>query len=505
MAASIIRLRNTKSAHQAIGKVRHLKNLIRQQGLVPLAVFLVLVLPTGLYLAFNVPAMWAPDGGAHVARVFQIAEGGIRPVFINHEHGIGYGGAIPLNVNDLKTVELNIVSNSGVPGAERQTKLLSPQDKSTIAQISKQKISKQRILISYVNTAAYSPVAYLPNLVGVVIGKHLNFNLGHTLLLAGLLGFITYILCAGYALFTLKNSQLKWAVMAVALLPLTVFQTTVITADSFLISVSVLFSALIIKGLLSGSRLTTADKILLSGCVLMLPLVKSVYFPLVFLVLFIPKKQWSNQSSYWLWTGPALVISTIGFAVWSGLTADVAASNGLVRGDMLWHYGDAKIQEHFIIKHPIGFLHATVDTLIYQGKFITDTYFSWLGFTYLPIPGLAQISGFLALGLSVLLAGKTRVKKYIPGILTGFLLLVVLLIFALFYIAFTLPMNSVVEGVQGRYFLPLTVLLIATLAASFPKLRIADSGLDNAKLMLISLSAFCLLFSVIRYGLAIAG
>src|SRR4051794_15312171 len=74
---------------------------IQKKGLAPLAIFLVLSVPAGLYLVFHIPTMWAPDGGAHVARVFQIAAGGFRPVYINHEHGVGYGGSIPLNVNNL--------------------------------------------------------------------------------------------------------------------------------------------------------------------------------------------------------------------------------------------------------------------------------------------------------------------------------------------------------------------------------------------------------------------
>jgi uncharacterized membrane protein len=484
-------------------KIRAMKKLKNWHGLLPLAIFLVVTVPSGLYLVFSVPTMWAPDGGAHVARVFQIAKGGMRPVFINHEHGIGYGGAVPLNVANLKNAELDIVSNDGIPGTERQTKLLTPQQKQTINQISDQKISKERTLISYVNTAAYSPIAYLPAVVGVKTGMHLNFNLGHTLRLAMLFGFATFIACAGYALFILRKYQLKWIIMTMALLPLVVFQSAVITADSFLMSIIILFSALILKALVTDSKLTVLDKILLFICVLTLPLVKSVYFPLVFLILLIKKDKWSSSANYWWWAAPALILSMIGFAAWTKLTLDIAASNGLVRGDTLWHYGDSNIQEHFIITHPFGYLHAIVDYWIYNGKFFTDTYFGWLGFTYLPIPGLAQIAGWLGLGLSTLLAGSAKFKKNTAAIVGGLVILVALIIFTTLYIGFTLPMNSVVEGVQGRYFLPLTALLLAAIAIGLPKLRIEKNGLTCAKYILIGLMAFCLLSSVVRYGLAI--
>lgn len=484
-------------------KYTKLNNIRNWRGLLPLFVFVVLAAPSGLYLAFKVPAMWAPDGGAHVARVFQIAEGGFRPVYINHEHGIGYGGSIPVNVNDLKTLELTVVGEDGQPGAERETKLITPQEKQQIKGINSQKISKQRVLISFVNTAAYSPVAYAPNVIGVVIGKYLNLNLGHTLILSKLCGFLVFLLCCGYGLYSLRKSQLKWALLTVSLLPLTIFQASQITADSFLISVIVLFSAIIIKMLLTNIKITKLDAILLLLCIVTIPLVKSVYFPLVFLVLFVGKNRWPQELPYKLLTAISLTISTLGFVIWSKMTADVAASNGLVRGDMLWHYGDAKIQEKFILQHPFGYIHAIIDSFIYQSKFYTDTFFGWLGFTYLPIPGLAQVAGFLALGLSVMLGGINKVKRYIPWALTGAILLVSLLMFTVFYVSFSLPKETLVEGVQGRYFLPMTVLIIATLSSFLPKLKISASGVNNAKYLLLSLTTFCLLLSVLRYGLAL--
>lgn len=484
-------------------KGRQLLYVEKHSRLVPLTVFLILCIPIGLFFALNTPAMWAPDGGAQVARVFQIADGGFDAQYINHDHGVGYGGEVPVNVNNLKNLELSYLAKSGIPGAERENKILTSEEKTQIKTINDQKISKQKILISFINTAAYSPIAYLPSVIGVKLGMIVNLTVGHTLLIAGLLGFLVYLISVSYTLFTLRSSQLKWVIMVVALLPLAIFQTTVITADSLLMSIGILFSGLIIKALFSDMKLSIADKCLLYLSVLILPQLKSVYFPLIFLILLIPKNNWRKKKYYWLWLISALVISTIGFGYWSLLSSGVAASAGLVRGDTLWVYGDASIQEHFILTHPLGFLHAIVNSVIYQSNFYINTYFSWLSFAYLPIPGIAQVAGFMALGLSVFLSGIIRAKKTTTIALISILIIVVLLIFTVLYVTYSLPRNSYVEGIQGRYFLPITALAIVATAAIFPKLRIKRVGLDTAKLILVSLCTICLLLSGIRYGVAI--
>jgi uncharacterized membrane protein len=472
-------------------------------GLIPLVIFLVLSIPTGAYLLARVPAFWAPDGGAHVDRVFQIAQGTFRAQYIDHNHGVGYGGYIPINLDNLENVELNMIGNAPAPpGQETLSKFVTKQDRAEIAQASDQKVSKQPIIRSFVNSAAYSPVAYAPNVVGVFLGLKLNLNLGHILLLGRIFGFLTFLFCVGYSLYTLRKSSFKWVVMTVSLLPLVIFQTTSITADSFLFSVAILFSSLIIKGC-TQYRLNTLDKTLLFICAVILPLLKSVYFALSFLLLLIPRKQWSSVKRYWLFTAPALLLSLIGFAIWTHMTSDIAASTGLVRGDMIWKYGDASIQKKFVLSHPFGFLHVLWDSLIYGSKFYVDTLFGFLGFTYLPIPGVADAAGYSALGLSVLLVGKNRFKKYTSGLIMSMIGLTILIIFTTLYIYYSPVKNSEVQGVQGRYFIPVLILAIASLSGLVPKLRIDAKGVATGKIILTVLISLCLVFSIIRYGLAI--
>jgi hypothetical protein len=76
--------------------------------------------------------------------------------------------------------------------------------------------------------------------------------------------------------------------------------------------------------------------------------------------------------------------------------------------------------------------------------------------------------------------------------------------FVVFFIAYTPPSKYLVEGLQGRYFIPMTIFIVTAISGLLPNFRVNEKGQDNAKLILISLSAFCLVFSIWRYGLAIS-
>lgn len=134
-----------------------------------------------------------------------------------------------------------------------------------------------------------------------------------------------------------------------------------------------------------------------------------------------------------------------------------------------------------------------------------DTFFGWLGFTYLPIPGVAMVAGYLSLGLSTLLAGKLEIRRHVSSAILAIVAITTLIIFTTLYVYYTLPMHTIVEGVQGRYFLPLTILFLAAMAALLSKLRIDPAGRNTAKTVLVGLAVFCFALSIFRYGLAITG
>ena len=484
--------------------INFVKQRLLGQGLGALIIFVVLAGGCGLFFVAKVPYMWVADGGAHVSRAFQVAQGEWRATYFNHNHGDGYGGYVPKSLDQLRYQQLGLIGKIGKPGFERIAKDLSRADMLQSQKVASLPISKERVKVSFVNTAAYSPVAYAPSAIAIKISMLTHRSLGQTLTLARIFGLITFMISVGYALFTLRGSQTKWIIFTVALLPLVIFQASLITADSTLFSVMLLFSAILIKSWLPKQTLTRVDKTLLLTTAILLPLIKSVYIPVVLLLMTVPQKQWKNQRSYYVSIGVAMLLAVIGFVLWSLATRDIAASNGLVRGDLFWQYGFASQQIHFIVHHPFGFVHAIIASLVYQSRFYVDTTFGWLGYNYLPIPGLSQLAGFFALGLSVMVVEPFTKKMRRTGIAALLAVsAVVILIFTTLYISYTIVAYPVVEGVQGRYILPCFVILLSGLAFVAGNFRVAPKAYVLARNLLIVLVAFSLIFSTIRYGLSV--
>jgi uncharacterized membrane protein len=114
-----------------------------------------------------------------------------------------------------------------------------------------------------------------------------------------------------------------------------------------------------------------------------------------------------------------------------------------------------------------------------------------------------MVAGYFSLALSTLVVGKLAFRRYVSGVILAIVAITMLIIFTTLYVYYTPPLRTIIEGVQGRYFLPMTVLFLATTAALVPKLRIDPAGRDTAKILLLCLAVFCFTLSMWRYGLAI--
>jgi uncharacterized membrane protein len=83
--------------------------------------------------------------------------------------------------------------------------------------------------------------------------------------------------------------------------------------------------------------------------------------------------------------------------------------------------------------------------------------------------------------------------------LGGFVILGILGVFGALYISFNPVGRSVVDGIQGRYFIPLAIPGVLAVATFIPiEVRIKDKAVPY---IFSSISAICLVVSVIYYYL----
>jgi hypothetical protein len=98
------------------------------------------------------------------------------------------------------------------------------------------------IFMPFAGTEGYNPVAYIPYIVAGAIGRPFGLEFPQMLLLMRLLGLIAFTAAAAYAIAV--TPVLKWAFVLVGLLPVAIYNRSVLSADG-----AALCSALVITAL----------------------------------------------------------------------------------------------------------------------------------------------------------------------------------------------------------------------------------------------------------------
>ena len=108
------------------------------------------------------------------------------------------------------------------------------------------------IFAPFAGTEGYTPIAYLPYIAAATIGGLLRLDVPDLLLVMRLFGLAAFTAMAAYAIRV--SPVLKWAFVLIAMLPVSLYNRSVLSADGAALS-----SALVITGLcLSGARKSSA-------------------------------------------------------------------------------------------------------------------------------------------------------------------------------------------------------------------------------------------------------
>lgn len=465
--------------------------------------FMIIAIVFGLFFLRTTPLLWGADETTQLGRAYQVSQGHVQPELFGIFHGGGYGGQMPQAfINLIYYVNEDITTHS----RENSNGVGQVNNPSGYKALAAQKIGPPKTLYVFSNTAPYSPLVYAPSALGLRLGIAGGFDVGNTIHLARLFDLLSYILIIGLALKSLRRTNIKWIIFAVALLPMSLFQASIITADSLTIAVSLLLVALAAKGFLTDDDFTKSDKVLLALSIISLPLLKPTYLPLIFLVLLIPGKKLSKSYQVANTFKSILLFASICFfGFWSYETRNITDTLRLVIPGPVWDTINPKQQEHFLIRHEFSYLLTIARTfLIYDNAYFTQ-FFGLLGFNYVAIPAVSIIASFISLILALVLSSgiKQRVSKMK---LTSIFVVVaasVLFMLTTFYITLSTVGTTVIGGLQGRYFIPLAAPTLLGLGLLIPRIKISSADYKklyrHATVLLVALIVFSLTLSAIKY------
>ncbi|UFS94743.1 DUF2142 domain-containing protein [Nocardia huaxiensis] len=476
---------------------------------------LVFVLLAGVFGAiFSVvtPPFWGHDEITQFGRAYQVAHGGFTPEKIPDDRGPAWGGYLPASIDALMTHAFEDYNNN----TDEPDPMVA--DRGAYDRLGAAAVGGPEKKVWFTNTAAYSPVPYLPQAAGIRIAEALDLSVGGTVLATRWAGLLAYLAIVGFAVRMLRGHRIQWLALTVAVLPIAVFQAGTVTADTVTNALALLVSAVIVKALFLGDRLSKPETVAALAATILLPVCKPTYVLLAMLTVLIPARRFgfgnAERPAAWQRALPWLcaVIGGVSFALWMRIAAPTGDGMSLMRPQKQW--GTVKPGEQLkeILSDPIQFLSTFGDSIARRDQRWFTQFFGELGFAYVDVPAITILASLLAFAVSLGIADRLTGARGATNVRTALVALTiaasVAMIYVTLYMSFTPVGYYIIDGVQGRYFVPLALLALTVILRWMP-LRLTDArGRTPSRgpaLTVIAATSIALLAAVIKYATIVWG
>ncbi len=443
--------RNTPAAEPVLDRPR--RTLAARLPCIVLLLGLLGAVP----LTVLTPPLQAPDEMQHFARAYQVSEGGVRTSIV----GDAAGAVLPSSLVDMTEHFLG-------------TRLLHPLDR--VPRLGLRAIWRYRgvplapqvrAFVPFSLAALYPPWAYAPQAAGIALARAAGAGPLMLLTMARLANAVVAVVLIALAvrITPVGKAAFAWA----GLLPMASFEYASAASDALLISSTFVFTALVLeirrRGTVSAGASAGAVACALAFCV-----IKPVYAPLLLLPAPLRPPPLLRGSRR---TGRLLLFQAMLLAVVLGCSATWLhyAAGSFVPGKP---GTDPAAQMGYLIQHPIRTAVLMASTAVHSGPALLHGMVGVLGWVSVPLPRLGY--ALAALGLLSSLAAEPLPARPSGQVIWDALLVVagsVLVVAALY--AYWNPVGSpMVDGLQGRYFLPLLPAALAAFGAAVPIRTVAN-------------------------------
>ena len=266
--------------------------------------------------------------------------------------------------------------------------------------------------------------------------------------LARMANLLCYIALVFLAIKIMPFEKWKWIIMIIALFPMTMNLAATVSPDTIIISTTLLAISYVFYLKNVVKKITMKNMILL-GILFMIPIVcKIVYFPLCLLVFILPKDKFENKlkrNLYYILT--ALIIFVTDFAL-----------NKLVAK------GDYAIAIRTNMTEQILF---TISDLSRDFVTAINTFYSESSLYFFELIGGWNTINIISVVFFIILlfvmfnkeSTQYEFNRKEKNIVLAIIIIQALGVIAAMYLGWTQARQTTVEGIQGRYFLPILPLL----------------------------------------------
>ncbi|WP_374622743.1 DUF2142 domain-containing protein [Devosia sp.] len=389
-----------------------------------------------IQIVVTLPPFQGADEAAHLYRVEAFAQG--VPVPYRIAEGV-LGGPVDPSLREAVLLFEDVKFAPGVKVSAAR-----------LADAEARPWSGQPVAFPLTSSSLYSPALYAPLAGALALAKQLDLGildstklvrLSNALVSAGLLLLAMALLDRGRTL-----------AFALALLPMTVFVSSYATQDGLLFALSMLVVAILSRAWNENRSLAVGE---LAAATLILVCLATGKPPgLAFAGLLLGYSR--NPLPIRL-----LAVALVG-AAFAGWTAVVYAGGPL----HLNAVADPAAQLAFLLADPLRVFAIAGATFATWGRFYVESFVGQLGWLDVFLPPWYHLATQVMLGLAALgvVAGGVRLIRSGESLALATALLVLLagsgMIFGSLYLGWTEVGKLIVNGVQGRYFLPFATLLV---------------------------------------------
>lgn len=419
--------------------------------------FLIIALTIGTIFCFTNLVFTKYDEHAHFWRAYELSVGSIVS---------GKQNRIPKSVFD---VIINKDSVLEIEGKSSYNKTLNKLN----MQLNPENTSNKLVGA----TAGLSPFSYIPQIVGITIGRIMKLNPVIIGLMGRFANLIAYIILIYFAIKLMPKEKWKNLIILIALLPMSLDLAASMSPDAVIISTSIFVISYLLNLKFNKKECRYVDIIILGFFTMVLSICKIVYLPIGLLLLMIPKEKFGSKKQLvlkYLLFAFIVIIPILLWNIVSKPNAEIAIRTS------------TQEQIYFTLADPMTDLETAKNTLWYNtGEYILTMIGGW------NTPTIINCI-FFSIAIFVIFGHndndnekeyKLLKKDYI--IMTIATLITILLIFAGLYVTWTRAQFTICEGVQGRYFLPILLPILLMIEKNLIKKEIKISDLNVCILYLM--------------------
>ncbi len=427
--------------------------------------YLFLIITLGLLFMVSLPINAIPDEGAHTYRAYEVSEGHLVSVIYDNEF---IGRKLPKSLNETLTIEKY----------------------SDIDDVLKATTNSKRRKIQFNTSALYSFICYLPQSLGIAFARLFTKRLLIQLYFGRLFNFALFVLLMYFSIKIIPIG--KNIVFLIGLLPITIQEAISLSPDALTIAASIFLISYILYLREDKKKLLTRKQyiILLLLCII-ISQCKIVYLPLIFILFLLPDKKFKTKKHKYI-----CLLSIVVLVIALNIAWLNTASSFLEFSSR----GKSSKQLTFIMHNPFKYMLICINTFNDQFTILLYQLFGkHLGWNNISIPDIyifINIIFFILLSMSMsdTESKKVNIDKKEKFIIISVFTIIIALIFTSLYIQWNPYKNNIIEGIQGRYLLPIILLVpLSVLSKTVKRNNLLDYKYIDLFLILQNISAISLI------------